>query len=128
MEKGEIYWAKDREIHPHPIVYMGKYSDYSFCAAVLSSKPDNTGRKIDNIPMKAEHFYKNDVNGEKYPICFKDTSGKKTCVIDYNFEKEIAWIDTSSCIGKLTPKGIEFVEKIIKQYEPQKIKGPIYNY
>ena len=22
----------------------------------------------------------------------------------------------------------EFVEKIIKQYEPQKIKGPIYNY
>ena len=58
MEKGEIYLARDREKHYHPIVFLEQIDIVRFKACIISTKSTNG-----NIPMLHEHFYMNDENG-----------------------------------------------------------------
>ncbi len=55
--------------------------------------------------MKDDHFFK-DNSGKDYAIVNKPSY----LVSDYSFKKKIEWLKNPVRSGKLTSKGIEFVE------------------
>ena len=107
MEKGDIVWAtKDKDKHPHAIVFLEKINDYSFKSAILSSKKVNK-----NIKMHSEYICKVDNNGNEYDFKYKNTH----LISIYSFEKAYDWVKGANIVGRLTDEGIEFVENNISK-------------
>lgn len=100
MIKGDIVWAKDREMNPHPIVFIERIDDYRFKACILSTKPTNG-----NLLMRPSHFR----NDTQYSFEFRNTYLVITCT----FIKMSNWIERSNVAGRLTDEGIEFVDRNI---------------
>jgi hypothetical protein len=94
MTKGDIVWAKDRDMNPHPIVFLERIDDYCFKACILSTKPTNG-----NVLMQRSHF-KNDIH---YSVKFRNTYLVTTCT----FIKMSKWIEKGNVVGRLTDEGIE---------------------
>jgi hypothetical protein len=73
MEKGDIFWAKDCESHPHPIVFIEEIDNVRFKACILSSE----GVSINEL-MEPKHFCIYDNNRRKYSFQFANTHLVKT--------------------------------------------------
>lgn len=109
MEKGDIFWAKDCENHPHPIVFIEEIDGIRFKACILSSKPVNI-----NVLMTAKHFCVYDNKGGKYSFQFGNTH----LVLDQIFIKMRYWV-YNKVAGRLTTEGLQFIEdKILKELDP----------
>ncbi|MDH5032439.1 hypothetical protein [Chryseobacterium cucumeris] len=105
MNKGEIFKARDKRNHPHPIVFLERLSESKFSACILSTK-DTEG----NIPMSEEHFLNLDENARAYSIIYNNSH-----LVPYRlFKKEDLWLESNEPCGKLSEKGIEFIEKYTK--------------
>ena len=101
MTKGDIIWAKETEIHFHPIVFLNRIDDISFEACILSSQPTNG-----NLLMLPSHFHEN----AQYRFRFNHTHLVTKCT----FTKMNNWVH-SRIVGRLTEEGIEFVERNINR-------------
>lgn len=111
MKKGEIFWAipKEREgKNPHPIVYWEPcdWHPNKFKAYVLSTKPHHKGL-IRNVLMHKSHFQPTKPDGTPYSILFCNSH----LVVQGFVKDELDVCET--CDGKLTEKGIRFVEEHI---------------
>ncbi|MBI9055119.1 MAG: hypothetical protein JEY96_14955 [Bacteroidales bacterium] len=116
MKKGDIIWATEIEKHVHPIVFLEKIDDLSFKACILSSKAVNG-----NLPMKPSHFCTHDRQGVIYNFQYENSH----LVTSNLFIKKENWIAHGRIAGKLTPKGVSFVEKKISDQEVY-LEGPIW--
>jgi len=117
MKKGEIFRAIDPSNHPHPIVFIEKIDNEKFKACILSTKDTNG-----NIKMEPDHFYEKDENGGSFTITFKNSHLVPKLVL----EKEYRWLKTEKPEGKLTDKGIAFIDKYLKDIESICLIGPIW--
>jgi len=118
MVKGEIFWANNRDDNPHPIVFLERIDIVRFKACILSTKPTNG-----NIQMSAEHFYTEDKMGQHYKINFNNSY----LIPNDSFIKMDFWLEGNIAQGKLTNKGIEFIEKYITE-NPVLCPAPIWKY
>ena len=96
--KGDILWADDTENHPHPIVFLEMINVSTFKACILSTKP--TGG---NIQMDDDHFEKG------WSLGYKNSK----LVVEYTFEKLKDWTENPIVVGKLSAKGLLFVDSNI---------------
>jgi hypothetical protein len=110
MDVGEIFWAEDKEDHPHPIVCLENLEDGKFSACILSSKPTNG-----NVLMSESYFQKFDGNGIEYKIQFKNSY----LVPKRIFKKDVLWLSSTDPQGKLTKEGIAFIETHLSGVEPE---------
>lgn len=72
--------------------------------------------------MSEEHFHIKDENGNPYPIQFRNSH-----LIQGKFIKEELWLVSQIPQGKLTEKGIDFIEEQTKGIEAQYHPVAIYN-
>ncbi|WP_343659636.1 hypothetical protein [Chryseobacterium sp.] len=70
--------------------------------ACIISKENIAG----NIKMEDDHFFIKDNLGKDYAIINKPSY----LISDYTFKKEIEWLESPIRVGKLTSKGIRYVE------------------
>ena len=105
MEKGEIYLARDREKHYHPIVFLEQIDIVRFKACIISTKSTNG-----NIPMLHGHFYMNHENGAPYKIQFRNSF----LVPNHTFIKMEFWLASSKVQGKLTELGLSFIAPYVR--------------
>ena len=117
MTKGDILKAEKRQDHPHPIVFWEWMDEDRFKAYILSrTSTDN------NIPMCEEHFYEKDSKGALYSIKYDNSH----LILD-SFVKMEFWLETHDAQGKLTEKGVKYIEKQITE-EPVLCPAPIWLY
>lgn len=116
MEKGDIYWAKDRENHPHPIVFLESIDDVRFKGCILSSRAINA-----NLLIQPSYFMEESNMGIKFEFPSKQTY----LVTSDVFIKMDYWIDDGKIIGRLTDDGISFVERNIPE-QPLLCSAPIW--
>lgn len=116
MKKGDIFIAKDKNRHPHPIIFLKTLGKGKFSACVISHE-ESKG----NIPMSEEHFFTQDENGENYLTSFNDSY-----LVPSKFIKEKLWLDSLEPRGKLTNAGIEFVENHINSLNAEHFPLPIW--
>lgn len=101
MEKGEIYTAENKENHPHPIIFLEWIDRVTFKACIISHESGEG-----NIPMREEHFYTQDENGEPYNIQFENSH----LIPNETFRKMEFWVYCDKVDGRLTNLGIDFIE------------------
>ncbi len=118
MEKGDIFWATNKEDNPHPIVFLEWIDIVRFKACILSTKSTNN-----NIPMLRRHFCEYSNDGVPYPIQFSNTF----LVPNDSFIKMTFWLPNEVVKGKLTTEGIDFIERHITR-EPVLCPAPIWKY
>lgn len=116
MKKGNIYWAKNRKNHPHPIVFLEWIDTVNFKACILSSRPVNN-----NLLIQPTYFEKTDTVGNQFEF-----PSKKTYLVTSDvFIKMDYWIDDGKIIGSLTEEGVFFVERNIPE-QPILCSAPIW--
>ncbi|WP_165042734.1 hypothetical protein [Dysgonomonas sp. ZJ709] len=103
MNKGDIIWARDREKHPHPIVFLKQERNGTFSACIITHEQGNG-----NIRMEDEHFCKVDENNNPYSIKYENTF-----LVHRRLSKENSWITNETVKGRLTEVGIRYVESMI---------------
>ena len=117
MKIGEIFRAKNLEEHHHPIIFLGKLPEGKFKACIISTK-DTDG----NIKMEKSHFEEFDEGGLKYKYSYNNSH-----IVPYRvFEKETLWLESEIPQGKLTQKGIDFIEKYFKDIKTEYHPYPIW--
>jgi len=105
MEKGDIVEARDKDRHPHYIVFLEELNNSSFSACCISHE-----NKKGNIKMEEEHFCNVDENNVPYPIQYDDSY-----LIYKKLKKNYYWLISENVIGRLTEEGIKYVESKIPQ-------------
>ena len=112
-EKGDILWIDNNynlNNIPHYLVYLEVYPKDTnlFIGAMLTHATMNG-----NIPLMKDHFMELDKNGNKYQVCFNNS-----LVINHPLFKKGDCLPFFK-VGKLSIKGIEFIEKSIEPYVVQ---------
>jgi hypothetical protein len=122
LKKGDIVWAKNREDHPHPIVYLEKIDSYHFKACILSSQSIGG-----NIKMCPGHFCTKNEEGQTCEV--PENANNQYLVIKFTFSKCVEWVEfiNPKKVGHLTPSGIEFVEEHIPKVNTH-LDKPIWDY
>ena len=118
MRKGDIFWAKNKDENPHPLIFLDWIDDISFKACILSTKS-----AYSNILMLESHFCKRDQNGKPYSIQFSNTH----LIPNVSFIKLTSWLKSDIEQGKLTNEGVEFVERHITE-KPILWPAPIWEF
>lgn len=73
--------------------------------------------------MSENDFLKQDENGKKYVIAFKNS-----CLVPHRvFEKDEFWLSSKQPKGKLSESGIELVEKYTNDINSEYHPFPIWN-
>lgn len=116
MKKGDIYWAKNKKNHPHPIVFLEWIDTVRFKGCILSSNAVN-----ENLLIQPSHFMKKNNMG----IQFEFPSKKTYLVTSDVFIKMDYWVDNQMIIGRLTDDGIAFIERNIPE-QPLLCVAPIW--
>lgn len=118
---GDILWAENnfnkKEYRgPHYMVYLGKNGDdpNTFLGAMLTSaKKTYPG----NVPMKEEHFEKNDDGGNAWKVYYKNS-----LIVKRLFTKSVEWQPFEKC-GQLTAAGLAFVREQVGKLHPEYFEG-----
>ncbi|MDQ1855792.1 hypothetical protein [Chryseobacterium sp. WLY505] len=98
--KGDIFWNTKK--NQHPIIFLEWINEPETFKACIISKENIAG----NIKMEDDHFFIKDNLGKDYAIINKPSY----LISDYTFKKEIEWLESPIRVGKLTSKGIRYVE------------------
>lgn len=118
MKKGDIFWAKDKSCHPHPIVYLSDSCEQGrFSACILSTK-----QVLGNVKMQKEHFYEKNENGEIYSFNYNNSY----LVTSATFLKEEIWLESDLPCGRLTEEGILFIDENLGNIDSIYHPIPIY--
>ena len=116
MKKGDIYWAKNKKDHPHPIVFLEWIDTVRFKGCILSSNAVK-----ENLLIQPSHFMKKNNMG----IQFEFPSKKTYLVTSDVFIKMDYWVDNQMIIGRLTDDGMAFIERNIPE-QPLLCVAPIW--
>ena len=113
-QKGDILWVTNNnygtENIPHYLVYLEIYpKDTNLFIGAMLTHSLMSG----NIPMKKEHFLEVDEEGKRYQISFN-----RSLVVNHPLFKKGDWLPFSK-VGRLSEKGIEFIEENIAPYVVQ---------
>ncbi|WP_100075668.1 hypothetical protein [Chryseobacterium camelliae] len=98
--KGDIFWNAKK--NQHPIIFLEWIDEPETFKACIISKENIAG----NIKMEDNHFFIKDSFGRDFAIVNKPSY----LISDYSFKKEAEWLKAPIRSGKLTDKGIKFVE------------------
>lgn len=118
MEKGDIFWATNKNDHPHPIVFLEQIDRVRFKGCILSTKCTNG-----NILMSEEHFKTHEEGGDKYTVVFKNSH----IVPNNTFIKMEFWLRSHEPVGRLTDQGIDFIKEYVA-VDPVLCPAPICRY
>lgn len=108
MEKGDIIHGLNNLDGKHRIIFLENHDEYSFVGAMVTHSPNFP----ENVPMESEHFEKTDAEGNEYT--FKP---ENTYLVGRKLLKRQEWAPFMK-LGKLTPQGVEFIDKILSGTTP----------
>jgi len=107
MLKGEIYIGEKTK---HPIIFLREENSEQFIGCIITKSKSKTYQN--NIALTRDHFEETDKNGNKFQIQFINSH-----FVNLQLIKKNDWGPFTQT-GKLTEKGIQFLETHLKKDNP----------